>query len=545
LGEPIIGHLAAFGLRDARRPEMGSNLSMFKKGLALIAIPLLFQLLFVGLMFQSQRAEAEAQRWANHTKDVIACAEGTSRSLTDAYSDVRSLGISGDPAFARNYRATSFQVGERLDKLKSLVDDNPEQHARVAKIAAEVETFRGWLGETVRLVLAGDKKAANDRITGMEGRRLLDGIRNRFEEVLADEEHLASRREADLERSWNRQSRLLITGVVVSLGLALGMTYLFSRGISGRLAILTGNVERLAVGGELAAPLEGGDEIGHLDRVFHDMARTLAARDRENEMFIYSVSHDLRSPLVNLQGFGKELELVCKDIRELLDKDLTERARERAKELLDRDVPESIHFIQAAVSRLASIIDALLRLSRAGRVEYRSQWVDVDACVSKVVEALGSTLTEKGVMVTTSELPQAWGDPAAIEQIFANLVGNSVNYLDSKRPGRIEIGSINGDDHHAAELNTYYVKDNGQGIPEAYQPKLFLAFQRFHKDSAPGEGIGLTLIRRAVERHGGTIRFESKVGEGSTFYVTLPSREPDGNSTPQRIGEMERGLYGS
>ena len=108
-------------------------------------------------------------------------------------------------------------------------------------------------------------------------------------------------------------------------------------------------------------------------------------------------------------------------------------------QLMDRDIEESIRFIQAAVGRLARIIDALLRLSRAGRVEYQWQEVDLAATVGKIVDALHDTIAAKGAQVAVGELPPAWGDPTALEQVFANLIGNAVQYLDPDRPGRIEV----------------------------------------------------------------------------------------------------------
>lgn len=523
---------------------MGDNLSMFRKGLVLIAIPLLFQLIFIYLMIRSQRTSTESQRLASHGKEVIAYTEGTLRYLTTAHSDVRNLVLSGDSDFVESYNGAFDQVGQRLDTLQRLVDDNPSQQAKVEAIAAEVRNFRGATDTTVNLFQKGDSAAAFERIRRLAGYRLLNNVRVRFDDFLAEEERLDLQRQKAVESNWLRQSQLLAASVGASLALAVGMVYLFSRGISGRLAVLAENVQSFSSGKRLAAPLAGADEVGRLDRAFHDMARSLAARDRENEMFIYSVSHDLRSPLVNLQGFGKELSMVCKEVRGLLDGEPAPAALARAVDLLDRDAPESLHFIQAAVARLASIIDALLRLSRAGRVEYRSQSVDVAAAVAQVVRALGGTLAERGVQITIGALPPAWGDPAAIEQIFANLINNAVNYLDPKRPGRIEIGARDAASPRPG-FHTYYVKDNGQGIADDYMPKLFLAFQRFHKDSAPGEGIGLTLIRRTVERHGGAIWAESKSGEGTTFYVSLPIQASAENDALTQIGAMQRGLYGN
>ncbi|HSQ56500.1 MAG TPA: ATP-binding protein, partial [Gemmata sp.] len=105
---------------------------------------------------------------------------------------------------------------------------------------------------------------------------------------------------------------------------------------------------------------------------------------------------------------------------------------------------------------------------------------------------------------------------------FANLIGNALNYLGLQRVGRVEVGCL-ADSEELGKLHTYFVRDNGVGIPAAYQPKLFQALQRLHPDKAPGEGIGLAIVRRVLERLGGTIRVESMVGQGTTFYFTLPA----------------------
>ncbi|MDB5311922.1 MAG: tmoS 2 [Gemmataceae bacterium] len=261
--------------------------------------------------------------------------------------------------------------------------------------------------------------------------------------------------------------------------------------------------------------------------------RALAARNDENELFVYSVSHDLRSPLVNLQGFSQELGAICRELRGLVDRDgIPPAVRDRATGLLDRDAAEALHFIQAGVLRLGGIIDALLRLSRVGRVDYQCRWVDVGATVGRVVESLQGTIAGKGAAVAVAELPPAWGDPAAVEQVFANLIGNALNYLDPARPGRVEVGTAAppGDGGGA----TFFVRDNGLGIPAAYRHKVFQAFQRVHPEVAAGEGMGLAIVRRVVDRHLGRIWVESDPGTGSTFFVTLP---PPAGDPPPRPGD--------
>ena len=162
--------------------------------------------------------------------------------------------------------------------------------------------------------------------------------------------------------------------------------------------------------------------------------RELKMKNQENEAFVYSVSHDLRSPLVNLQGFSQELGRSSQDLRTLFQNpDVPTSIQERGLKVVDGTLTRSIHFIQTAVTRLGSIIDALLRLSRAGRVVYRRQTVDVQALVARVVDSLRVTADQRQAIIQVHDLPSALGDPAALEQVFANIINNSLNYLDSRR----------------------------------------------------------------------------------------------------------------
>jgi PAS domain S-box-containing protein len=249
--------------------------------------------------------------------------------------------------------------------------------------------------------------------------------------------------------------------------------------------------------------------------------RSLARKNEENEAFVYSVSHDLRSPLVNLEGFSQELATACDILRKILDDPgVPSAVRESATAVLDGDMTESIQYIQNAVDRLSRIIDALLRLSRIGRVEFRHQLVDVAGVVDQVVQSLRVTIEEKGANITVQPLPPAWGDPVAIEQVFANLIGNALKYLDPNRTGQITIEPAESD---SSDYYAYRVRDNGVGIPQAHSAQLFQAFRRLHPHLAPGEGIGLALTRRMVERLGGKIWYEPAGDGGSCFVFTLPA----------------------
>ena len=259
-----------------------------------------------------------------------------------------------------------------------------------------------------------------------------------------------------------------------------------------------------------------------LEQRVAELARSnseLAQQSAENESFVFSVSHDLRAPLVNLQGFSHELALTTNVLEDLLRTSaVPEDVRRRGLELTRGEMQESIAYIRNAVNHLSNIIDGLLRLSRVGRIEYASVAVDVNTVVGEILASLHSTIVQSGATVTVAPLPQVRGDRNAIAQVFANIIGNALKNLDEHRPGRIEVSAS------ADEPPAFAVRDNGVGIPEEYQRKIFRVFQHVHDSRTRGEGMGLAIVRRIVERHGGRIWFESKAGVGSTFFFTLGPR---------------------
>jgi signal transduction histidine kinase len=145
--------------------------------------------------------------------------------------------------------------------------------------------------------------------------------------------------------------------------------------------------------------------------------------------------------------------------------------------------------------------------------------VDVAAVVRRVLESVRGAIEREKAEVRLGPLPAAWGDPSGIEQIFSNLIGNALRYRDRDRALRIEITGSLAEDGRSV---VYSVKDTGSGIPASALPKLFTAFRRFHPEAGPGEGIGLAMVRRIIDRQHGSVRVESRVGEGSTFIVELP-----------------------
>jgi len=271
-----------------------------------------------------------------------------------------------------------------------------------------------------------------------------------------------------------------------------------------------------------ARTLELATANGTLQRANAELARQgqlIHAKNEEVEAFVYVVSHDLRAPLVNLRGFSEELRGSCRDLRERLRRsELSPTTMSDVDQIMKEGVDESLRYITASSGKLQRLIDALLVLSRTGREEYNLEPLDVQLLVRSSLDVLRQTIERSGAKIVVSELPEALGDMTAIGQVFGNLIGNALNYLQPGRPGRIEIGG-----EAEREMCHFWIKDNGVGIDTAAQSRVFQVFQRFHPELASGEGMGLAIVKRVVERHGGKAWAESQAGVGTTFHVTLPS----------------------
>ncbi|MPY65497.1 PAS domain S-box protein [Deinococcus sp. SDU3-2] len=236
--------------------------------------------------------------------------------------------------------------------------------------------------------------------------------------------------------------------------------------------------------------------------------RTLELQDanRELEAFSYSVSHDLRTPLRHIVGFG-----------DLLRKDAS------ASGGLSPKSERYLGVITDAAGRMSRLIDDLLEFSRMGRQELRRGPVDLGAVVREAWKDLEPDRAGRDVVFEVGELPTVQGDAALLGQVFANLLSNALKYSRTRGQARITVSGVQG----GGEV-TVTVRDNGVGFDPRFADKLFGVFQRLHRaEEFEGTGIGLANVRRIVTRHGGRVRAESVPGEGAAFHVTLPLRGPD------------------
>ncbi len=246
----------------------------------------------------------------------------------------------------------------------------------------------------------------------------------------------------------------------------------------------------------------------------HELERS----NRELQDFAYVVSHDLRAPLVNIQGFSKELSTSCQQLRSrLANLQLSDSERRELSELLDDELPEALDFITTSSAKMDSLLSGVLKLSRVGRAALAPRQLDVKKILDEIVASMQFAIAEQGVNVQIDALPPCHGDQTQISQVFGNLLDNALKYLDPNRVGEIRVAGL----EESTEV-TYWVKDNGLGIAEEHQESIYKIFHRLDPHHGDGEGLGLTIVRRVVDRHGGKIWVESELNQGSTFYLSLP-----------------------
>jgi light-regulated signal transduction histidine kinase (bacteriophytochrome) len=236
------------------------------------------------------------------------------------------------------------------------------------------------------------------------------------------------------------------------------------------------------------------------EEVLFNTVQNLERSNKDLEQFAYVANHDLQEPLRMISSFTQLLERKYKD-------------------KLDQDANEYIHFAVDGAIRMQKLLNDLLEFSRIKGQAEQNDPVDASALLGQAVANLQQLITDNTAMVTNDDLPVINADEAQVIRVFQNLIENAVKFHKKTELPQIHISCKKQDN-----MYWFSVADNGIGIEKQYHDKVFVVFQRLHSvRDYPGTGIGLSICKRIVERHGGTIWFESIVNEGTTFYFTIPA----------------------
>ena len=241
-------------------------------------------------------------------------------------------------------------------------------------------------------------------------------------------------------------------------------------------------------------------QLADANRTLSHRAIALEASIKELDAFSYSISHDLRAPLRHIGGYVGLL-------------------RNSAGPSLPGESRRFLDEITGSAAQMGKLIDDLLLFSRMGRTEMRQQRFELAELVEESICQLKSEINGRNILWKRGPLPTVQADPALVRQVLINLLSIAIKYTRPRDPATIEIGCTS----ETAEEMVVFVRDNGVGFDMNYSDKLFGVFQRLHADDEfEGTGIGLANVRRIIARHGGRTWAEGKVGEGATFYFSLP-----------------------
>ena len=352
-----------------------------------------------------------------------------------------------------------------------------DPQGRVMSWSTSAERLKGWTAEQIVGFSYGTFFLEEDRAAGAPARILAEAART-------------GRAETDGIRVRRDGSTFLARGVVTALfdeddGELLGFVK------------VTHDVTRDRQREREVTVLN--EQLSQRTAQLEKQAAALAAVNSELEAFSYSVSHDLRAPLRTMNGFAH-----------ILAEDYASEMSPEGRRYLDR--------IQNSATQMAGLIDAILSLSKMQRQDLRAERLDMEAIVDRCWQLLAPAREGRHIDLVRGDLPCARGDERLIQQVWTNLLENAIKYTSAQEAARVEVGCQTGD----GELR-FYVRDDGVGFDMAHAEKLFHVFQRLHRaEDYPGVGVGLALVQRILQRHGGTIRAESAPGQGATFSFSLP-----------------------
>ncbi len=255
------------------------------------------------------------------------------------------------------------------------------------------------------------------------------------------------------------------------------------------------------------------------DNKNNELIEELNEKNKDMEQISYIISHDLRTPMTNIQGFTKAIEFSVEKISKLIKscKDIDGLQKDVDK-LIVEEISAFRKYIQSSIGKIDSLITGLLQVTQIGREAINISRIDLNLLINEILNSFNYSIKKNNIILDVDTLPSCMGDKSQINQIFYHLIDNAIKYSNPDRQIIIKITGKSG-----ADFNTYCIEDNGAGIELKNQKIIFDLFKRINPDNVTGEGIGLAIVSKILSRHKGKIWLESEKGKGSKFYFTLPS----------------------
>jgi signal transduction histidine kinase len=469
-----------------------------------VALGFLVLVAMSGLTISLVARDQTFTHWVNHTNQINEQIAELRVTLERTESSQRGYLITGDRLYLDHYHTAANRLPQLVEILRAQTADNPIEQRYTTALQTEIALMVAMQQNTMEAARHG-REQADPAALVLADQPLIDRVRATSLAMTREERRLLEQRSAD--QAANAQL-LLYTELVSSVLLATITLLAF-------LLLRRHTIELDRSQSALRALNEG------LEDAVRERTRDLTRANEEIQRFAYIVSHDLRSPLVNVMGFTSELEVALQALHRLAERVEVEAPQLMtgdARTAIELDLPESIGFIRSSTQKMDRLINAILKLSREGRRTLNSDALDMDMVLAGVVASLRRQADDREAVIEIApDLPPLRSDRLAVEQIFANLVENALKYLKPGRPGHVIVRGRN-----EGAVNVYEVQDNGRGIAAQDHQRVFELFRRAGVQDQPGEGIGLAHVNALVTRLGGTIGLESELDQGTTFRVSLP-----------------------
>jgi signal transduction histidine kinase len=443
-------------------------------------------------------------------------------SMLDQETAVRGFAFTADESFLVPYVQGVGSADAAIAQLRTLVRDSPSLSASLEESVRVINVWRNDFAEPeiARVRLGGAGEPTEDVFE--TGRARFDAIRAELEGLEVDLSVARTDARNDLDTATHILIGSLIGTTLVMFGVGVVAWIAFARWTIRPLERLAAGARRVA-GGEFHHELEpyGPPEIERLGRDVEamrrriadevssiDSARTeldsraieLARSNADLEQFAYVASHDLQEPLRKVTSF-------C----QLLQRRYADQLDERANQYID--------FAVDGARRMQTLINDLLMFSRVGRNTERFIRVDLNDIADRAVADLDDLIVESNASVDVERLPLVNGDATLLSMLFRNLIGNAIKFR-GEQPPVVTVSAARDDENGAWRFE---IGDNGIGIEPEYAEKVFVIFQRLHhRDEYEGTGIGLALVKRIIEFHGGDVWIDTRRAQGAAVFFTIP-----------------------
>ena len=451
-------------------------------------------------------------KWVVHTIEVENQINTLLLEIRRAESGARGYLLTQSADFKADHDKAVAAIIPAVDGVTRLTRDNPAQRDNIEKLSAAIEVRLGQFAQEMDFVRQGQPDKAIALVREAAAANTTTTIGSVAGAMIQEEEQLFRLRTANADRSQT---------------LAASMTGIGS-GLVVLLAVISVWLVRRSARARDDAETRLRDSNLNLEATVDDRTADLREANDEIQRFAYIVSHDLRSPLVNIMGFTSELDELGKDIFRRIGGltgvpaggppvDIADIPLDGPDKQMSADFSEALGFIKSSIARMDRLISAILNLTREGRREFQPEKIETRDSIEAIVSSVAHQAAEAQAEIHIEPLPNIVSDRLALEQIFSNLIDNAIKYLKNGVPGEIRIRG-----RTKLGYAIFEISDNGRGIDPKDHQRIFDLFRRAGTQDRPGQGIGLAHVRALVRRLGGTMSVSSELNAGSTFTITLP-----------------------